>query len=320
MTMKNEIRQAERLPLELEDKTFDMQAEAFELLEDGKPAEAVAKIKEAWDLLPEPKFNTSCSYTILCDLIEILMTAGKHEEAHLILEEWIDDLENCGYKILETTPYILSGENYLYLNQPEKAKGQFYKAVKYKATKRDFSEKPAFYFDIAKKVITDNIQIERLFDSQVRHRPRMTRPDEGLQAETVDRIEELSEQGNEYFDEEKYVDAIRVWEQALTLIPNPRHGFAESQWLETSLGDAHFLLGNHANALECFQNAKNNLEANAYENPFIMLRLGQTYLENQQHDEAKEYLLRAYMLEGEEVFELDDPKYIEFLKQHVDLK
>ncbi len=149
--MKEEIRQAVRLTPELEDQTFDMQGEAFELLEDNKPEEAAAKIREAWNLLPEPKFNTSCSDTILCDLIEILTTIGKHEEAKQILAEWTNDQETSGYKVYETTPFILSGENFLYLNEIENAKEQFHKAAKYGATKRDFEDKPAFYFDIAKK-------------------------------------------------------------------------------------------------------------------------------------------------------------------------
>lgn len=317
--MKNEIRQAFPLSPDLEDKIFDMQAEALELLENNRLQEAEATIKEAWNLLPEPKFNTSCSYVILCDLIEILTIMGKHEEAKSILSDWVQDLETCGYKIYETTPFILSGENFLYLNEIEYAKEQFYKAVNYGATKRDFNDKPTFYFDIAKKKITDNNKIKNLFDNEILKQPTLKEPIQELTEEICDKIEELSEQGNEYMDEENYSDAIKVWKQALSLIPNPQNVYSESQWLETSIGDAYFLSENYTNALAHFQNAKNNLEENAFENPFIMLRLGQTLLENQQIEEAKEFLLRAYMFEGEEIFESEDEKYFNFLKQNVDL-
>jgi tetratricopeptide (TPR) repeat protein len=318
--MKNEIRQAHQLSPELEDKTFELQAEAFELLEDNKTKEAEATIKEAWNLLPEPKFNTSCSDTILCDLIEVLTRIGKYEEAKPILADWINDIETCGYKIYETTPFILSGENFLYLNRIEDAKEQFYKAVKYGATKRDFSDKPTFYFDIAKKKLTDDNEIKTLFENEVRNQTKQKETIQELSNEICDKIEELSEQGNEYIDEENYTEAIKVWTQALSLIPKPQNVYAESQWLETSIGDAYFLSQNFVKALEHFQNAKNNIEENAYENPFIMLRLGQTLFENQQTEEAKEYLLRAYMFEGEEIFENDDEKYFDFLKQNVELK
>lgn len=318
--MKNEIRQAVPLTPELEDETFMMQGESAVLLEKGLMDEAVDKIKEAWHLLPEPKFNTSCSDTILCQLVETLAQVGRHAEARPMLDEWIADLETCGFKIFDTTPFILSGENYLYAGEIEAAKEQFYKAVRHGATKRDFSDKPPFYFDIANKQITDQQQITRLFEEEIAGHPKASVSHEGLPDEVIDAIEELSENGSHHFDEGDYGEAIAVWQQALSLIPHPRHVYAESQWLETSIGDAYFMLGEHKAALACFQNATANIDENAYGNPFIMLRLGQTLLENQQPEEATEYLLSAYMLEGAEIFEEDDKKYLEFLEQHVRLK
>lgn len=316
--MKDEIRKAIRLPLELENETFEMQGEAFELLENGQLDEALKKIWGAWNLLPEPKFNTSCSDTILIDLSEILLIAGKYEDAATILQEWINDLETCGYKIYETTPYILLGEVYLHLNKIEEAKKQFYKAIEYKATQRDFSDKPAFYFDIAKKKLVDELEIVKLFQQEVKSKKEKISPKE-LSEDIIERIEQLSEQGNEFSEQENHTEAIRVWEQALALIPNPQNNFGESLWLETSIGDAYYMLGDFGNALSHLQNAKSNIEENAYENPFTMLRLGQSCFEIQQIEEAKEYLLRAYMLEGEEIFEGEE-KYLTFLKQHVKIE
>ena len=133
-------------------------------MEDGKPEDAEAKIMAAWDLLPEPKFNTSCSQGILSDPVEVLTRVGKHKEAKSILGDWINDLESCGYNINETLPYILLGENHLYLDEIDEAKQKFYRAVKVGAGKRDFSDKPAFYFDGAKKKITDNAEVSSLFE------------------------------------------------------------------------------------------------------------------------------------------------------------
>ncbi len=318
--MKNKIRQAVGLNPELEDKTFDMQGEAFELLKDNKPEEALKKIKETWNLLPEPKFNTSCSHIILCDLIEILTEVGKPEEAKPILREWINDIETCGYQIYETTPFILSGENFLYLNEIEKAKEQFYKSIKYGATKRDFNDKPLFYFDIAKKKITDSNEIINLFKKEVLENNSIKEIPKELTETKIDQIEELCEKGNSYIEDENYNKAITAWEEALSLIPNPKNAYSESLWLETSIGDAYFLLGKYTKSLEYFQNAKGNIQENAYENPFVMLRLGQTLLEKSRSGDAKEYLLRAYILEGDEIFELENEKYFNFLKQNVELK
>ena len=101
-----------------------------------------------------------------------------------------------------------------------------------------------------------------------------------------------------------------VWKEALDLIPVPQNSRAETLWLESSIGDIYYHLGNREQALQHFINAKGNLETNAYENPFIMLRLGQIYFDLGELDEAKEYLMRGYMLEGEELFEDEEEKYI----------
>lgn len=137
--------------------------------------------------------------------------------------------------------------------------------------------------------------------------------------QTLDKIDQLSEEGNSYCDEENFREAIRVWTEALNLIPSPQNVHAESLWLEASIGDAYFLEDDFENALTHFENAKSNIIENAYENPFIMLRLGQCYLETANTESAQEYLLRAYMMEGKEIFEEESPDYFNFLADNVEL-
>lgn len=317
--MNNEIRQAHPLSQELEAQIFDFQDKAWELLEQNKIDEALSKSQEAWNLLPEPKYNTSCSHIILCDLIPFLNVSGRYSEAKSLINDWIFDLKNSGFKIYETTPFILLGETNLYLSEIEDAKSAFQEAVKYGATKRDFSEKPGFYFEISKKKITDNDEIKKLFELEIAKdfEPKAIAVE--LSDEVSDQIESLSEEGNDYFDDENYENAIKVWKQALALIPDPQNTYAETLWLETSIGDAYFMMQNHQEAFPHFLNAKSNIEENAYENPFIMLRVGQLYFEANDFENAKEYLLRAYMFEGEAIFEGSMEKYFDFLKQNVKL-
>ena len=77
--------------------------------------------------------------------------------------------------------------------------------------------------------------------------------------------------------------------------------------------------GKYEEAFNSFEEAKNNLSGDGISNPFILLRLGQCAFELGKKDLATENLLRAYMLEGKEIFEEDDKKYFEFLKSNVDL-
>lgn len=56
-----------------------------------------------------------------------------------------------------------------------------------------------------------------------------------------------------------------------------------------------------------------------------MLRLGESCLELGDEKNALEYLLRAYMIEGEDIFTPDEngedngTKYFDFLRSHIDL-
>lgn len=317
--MKNDIRVADSISNELENEIFDLADEASELLENGKTEASLGKIRLAWEKLPESKYNTPVSHMILSELIPVLNATGKYEEAVQVAKDWIRDLETCGYKIYHTIPYILHGETLLFLGQPDLAKEAFYQAIKYGATKRDFNDTPAFYFDIAKKKLNDNEEILKLFQKEVLSLPFPVFKIElaELSAELTDRIDVLSEQGSDLFDEDKFQECIEVWSEALALIPSPQNLYGETFWLETSIGDGYFMLNKFEESLVHFLNAKGNIETNAYENPFVMLRLGELFFEVNEFNDAKEFLLRAYMLEGEELFETEEEKYFDFLKENV---
>ncbi|MEW4284602.1 hypothetical protein Q0N35_13110 [Priestia koreensis] len=53
------------------------------------------------------------------------------------------------------------------------------------------------------------------------------------------------------------------------------------------------------------------------ENPFIMLRLGESLYELGEVNKSKEYLLRAYILEGYSIFYSEDDKYFEVIKDEI---
>lgn len=133
------------------------------------------------------------------------------------------------------------------------------------------------------------------------------------------RLDELAEAGNAFCDTEEYEKALEVWQEALSLIPSPRQAYGESMWFEASVGYLYFVWEEYETALACFERAQGNLTGQGYGNPFVMLMMGETCLELGDEAAAEEYLLRAYMLDGAEVFEGQNPKYFDFLREHVDL-
>lgn len=136
-----------------------------------------------------------------------------------------------------------------------------------------------------------------------------------LDDKIYDQITFLSEEGNEFADEEKYQQALLKFSEALELIPSPKTDWEASLWLYASIGDMYFSLKQYQNAADSFFEALNCPDGQA--NAFVHLRLGESLCEIEQENKAKDHLLQAYMLEGEEIFSEQDPKYFQSIKDIV---
>lgn len=127
------------------------------------------------------------------------------------------------------------------------------------------------------------------------------------------RVVAHSDEGNRRLEEDDDIPgAIAEYEKALALLPIPFERWEAALWLLIALGDAHFLKSDYAKALEYLAHAVQCPDALG--NPFLHLRLGQTFFELGQLDKAADEMARAYMGEGPDVFADEDPKYFAFLK------
>ncbi|SFD49107.1 Tetratricopeptide repeat-containing protein [Chitinophaga sp. CF118] len=314
---KDENRVVVSLPAELAAKIAEQQRIARRYFPNDIH-KAVVSIHAAWKLLPAPKFNTSSSDALLHDCIYILNFALKHEDARQLLDRWIKDMEMSGYKIDKASPYLLMGETLLFLEQAIEAQKYLQKALEIGGV-ATFADQPALYLDIASKKITDQESIMQAFEKEDLlevwfKNEEVISAKHTVSNDMLEQIDRICEEGSELFDENEYLKAIRTWEQAFRLIPEPKNSFSQSLWLHSSIGDAYFLLNDFQKAAAHFFAAKSNNEQNGYANPFIMLRLGQSYFELNDTVNAKEYLLRAYTLGGAELFENEKKKYFDFVK------
>lgn len=118
------------------------------------------------------------------------------------------------------------------------------------------------------------------------------------------KLDVLAEQGNKLCDASKFDEAIRLWRAAIELLPEPRVNWEAYTWLSASIGDAQYQLKEFDAARQSFFDALNG--PGGQENPFVHYRLGQSQasLGDQEHGVAS--LLKAYMLDGEEIFDEDD--------------
>lgn len=125
------------------------------------------------------------------------------------------------------------------------------------------------------------------------------------------KIEIWSEQGNDFFENEQFSKALEKYQAALALVPSPKTDWEAATWLYTSIGDVYFSQGNFDEAKDKYYNALNCPDG--ISNPYINLSLGQALYELDEFEEAKKFLLLAYMSEGHEIFKDEDPKYIKHI-------
>lgn len=120
-------------------------------------------------------------------------------------------------------------------------------------------------------------------------------------------IVKLCEEGDMLIQNNEFENAIRMYLRALDRIPTPKSNWEASTWVYAALGDTYFLMQDFKNAKECFYSALSC--PNGIDNPFIHLRLGESLFECKEMSKAEEYLLRAYMLEGNKIFDDEEEKY-----------
>ena len=127
------------------------------------------------------------------------------------------------------------------------------------------------------------------------------------------RITALCDKGNELTEEGDFEKAIDPFRSALELIPKPIENWEAATYVLAALGDCYFMLEDFETAHYFFARAM--YCPGAIGTPFMHLRLGEIQYELGNQDRAKDELARAYMGGGREIFEGEDPKYFQFIRQ-----
>lgn len=132
-----------------------------------------------------------------------------------------------------------------------------------------------------------------------------------LDDSTCAQIRVLCDRGDRLVDDGHLARALEVFWSAWDLLPEPRTAWEAATWILSAIGDVNFQQrdfgagrDNLAVAMHC---------PDAIGNPFLHLRLGQCQFELGNLEWAADELARARVLGGPELFEAEDPKYLEFI-------
>lgn len=133
-----------------------------------------------------------------------------------------------------------------------------------------------------------------------------------LSDEIYKKILHLSELGDFYTNMEEWDKALEQYEEALNLVPESKYQWEASTWLYVAIGDVYFYKEqyneaiNHMNeALKC---------PDGIGNPYINLRMGESYYELGELNNAKRYLVEAYIVDGMDIFKGEPEKYYKLLE------
>lgn len=126
-----------------------------------------------------------------------------------------------------------------------------------------------------------------------------------------DEITRLCAEGDALAEADRFNEAIHAYAAAFRLVPEPFENWPAATWILAAIGDAYFLTGAMEQACDALTDAMRC--PGAIGNPFLHLRLGQVQYELGDLDRSADELIRAYALEGPEMFDGEDPKYLTFL-------
>ncbi len=136
-----------------------------------------------------------------------------------------------------------------------------------------------------------------------------------IDEQTYQSIVALCNEGEAFFADGDYPHAIEKYNNAMKLVPKPIEEHDAATWIQAAIGDCYFAEANYAESAMVL--SKTQFNKKAENNPFIELRLGQSFFELSEFDTAANFLTRAYMLGGAEIFDGENQKYFDFLKTRI---
>jgi tetratricopeptide (TPR) repeat protein len=98
-----------------------------------------------------------------------------------------------------------------------------------------------------------------------------------IEKKTYNLILKLCKKGDDLAQKLNFKGAIELYNNALDLIPDPKTDWEASTWIYSALGDACFYQNDFKKACNYFFDATNCPDG--YNNPFILLRIGQCQIE-----------------------------------------
>lgn len=257
-------------------------------------------IKESlpyWEKLPEPKLEQDFSFHLINELFYSHLKLKRFDEAKF----WLGKYEGFDFKKADRDDdgdFEIAKGNYLWaINKPEEAIQSW--GLADKKTKGQCFRSPES--ELAKSIYK---KAEKKGGSLPDKKQKITKKE----------IKKICEQGSEFMENDAFQEAASCFEKALDLLPIPAVDHEFYHWIMASLGDVYL----SQNKLKESENKLLEAVQGMVDNPYVWFQLGRCYRLQGKVKKATDALLRAYMLDGKDIFKDSDEDF-EFLASRVKL-
>ncbi|GAA2183137.1 hypothetical protein GCM10009785_25430 [Brooklawnia cerclae] len=269
------------------DRVSAIREEAFKAWDTGRRADAIRLSDQWWDAIPGAKLGHMAEEQAALEMARAAAEAGDTVEARRWLargrEAYGDgDIgrELCGF--VEGIVCYAEGDL-------DKAYAWFKASYDFMG-RRTFSDK--------------RDQTYWNFFADRAHLPRTAKK------ASKKTLEKLADEGDQQQAAGNLDDAIATWRQAIDMLDDTPTDHPMAMWFYASIGDA---LTEARRWDEADQALNQALAAGGTGNAFVWLRKGQALAELGNQKAALDALTSAYMLDGDEIFDDEDPKYRQLL-------
>ncbi len=273
---------------ELENLIFDMERKWTSMFEEGKYDVAWTICMEAWEALPEPKYKQPMSWWVVIGILKYGIETEHLEYAEKFLGLlFICDLDRAD-----------SGEREFWAGRLAYAKGDINVAKELFALSLEKSEGRGIISRKENQKYKELVQGKRKTATSKSKLPAdklIDKADKAFARENYEEAEELYLQGLDKIDKLESDDTERYY----------RNAYA-------GLGDCCFLRKEYESAKNYYFDAYNY----DYSNPYINMRIGECFVFLHDENNAKEYLMRAYSMAGEDVFRGNEP-FLDIIKDMI---
>ena len=288
---------------DFEKKFFGYEAIYEELFEHGKVDEAWEKLFDTAKIFDDSKESESMYYWYLDDILKYSIETNRFD----IGDKYIDifmktDLARADKGVREFRAGVF------YYEKGEKELAAKYLRVTYgiSTARWCFNGKDnKKYKDFIKECI-DN---EKKANTKICNNETLVENFE----KNFPRIQELCQSGDDAFDDDDLESALDDYLEAWELIPQPKGGYEATGWVAAAIGEVLFEQKKYKEALDYFQEAYYAIGGQL--NPYVNLMLGKCFYLLKKKKEAASYLHMAYELDGDAIFEDEDPVFIQLAKK-----